>query len=98
MLNPQANAPNDILADINYFAADGKVREVSTWKKRYLGVGDEYTRTMRVRDARPFADRFTLDANGFQFVELSTKNRNTNDDAVIRGEYYKEVEEVVKNM
>ncbi|RDW56505.1 hypothetical protein BP5796_13146 [Coleophoma crateriformis] len=98
MLNAHDNRPSDVFADINYFAADGQVREVASWRKRYLGIGDEHTRKMRVHDIRPFADHFTLDKNGFQFTNLAPKNRDTNDEALIKREYYKEVEELVKNM
>lgn len=88
----------DVSADINYFRASGEVIEPSSWKPRYLGVGDEYTKKMTIHNIRGIEQNFDLENNGFQFVKLSEKQRNTDDENVILEEYYPELEQLVKGM
>jgi hypothetical protein len=57
-----------VVADINYFPASGVPITTTSWQKRYLGVGDEHTRSMTIRDARQTQQIFDLDTNGFTFV------------------------------
>lgn len=92
------SAAYDVLADINYFPATGKVISTEEWKPRYLGVSNEFTRKMTIRDARGVEDRFSLDANGFKFVKLPSKHRSTGDDETIKTEWYPEVSEVIKDL
>src|SRR4051812_16289967 len=90
--------PGDVLADINYFPATGKAIKTSSWKRRYLGVGDKYTRTMTIHNIRGIEWKFDLDRNGFRFVKLPEKHRNTDNDEAIKEEYYPELEKLVKEM
>ena len=90
--------PQDVIADINYFPATGKTIETTSWKRRYLGVGDESTRAMTIHAVRGLEQEFELDRNGFQFVKLPDKVRNTDDDKVIEREYHAELEELAKKM
>lgn len=91
-------AAYDVLADINYFPPTGKVITTQEWKPRYLGVGDEFTRKMMVRDIRGMEDQFGLDRNGFQFVKLPSKKRSTEDDETIKTKWYPEVADVIKEL
>lgn len=91
-------AAYDVLADINYFPPTGKVITTQEWKPRYLGVSDEFTRKMMVRDIRGMEDQFGLDRNGFQFVKLPSKKRSTEDDETIKKEWYPEVADVIKEL
>jgi len=66
-----------VVSDINYFPASGVPIPTTTWQKRYLGVGDEYTRSMIIHDVRRTQQMFDLDNNGFTFVKLNSKKRST---------------------
>ena len=92
------SAAYDVLADINYFPATGKVIATEEWKPRWLGVSDEFTRKMTVRDIRGMEDKFSLDENGFKFVQLPSKHRSTEDDETIKTQWYPEVSEVIKDL
>ena len=92
------DASGDVLADINYFPATGKAIETSSWKPRYLGAGDEYTRKMGIHNVRGIEWKFDLDKNGFRFVKLPEKHRNIDSDEIIKEEYYPELEKLIKEM
>ena len=49
-----------------------------------------------IHDARPVADRVSLDANGFALVDHRSAVRDFFDDEEVRRVYYPEVERVVK--
>lgn len=91
-------AAYDVLADINYLPATGKVITTQEWKSRYLGVRDEFTRKMTIRDIRGMEDRFNLDRNGFKFVKLPSKHRSTEDDETIKKQWYPEVAAVIEQL
>lgn len=92
----------DVEADINYFPAAtttaGDVIETKDWEPRLLGDADEHTRKLTIHDVRGIEDRFELDRNGFQFVELPTKARDVTTDEKIQDEYYPEVAEVLQEL
>lgn len=92
------SAAYDVLADINYFPATGKVISTEEWQPRYLGVNNESTRKMTIRDIRGMEDRFSLDENGFKFVKLPSKHRGSDDDETIKTQWYPEVSEVIKDL
>lgn len=96
MLAPGTSDTSDVIADINYFPATNRVIKVQDWKPRYLGIRDEYTRKMKIRNIRGMEGQFELQKNGFQFVQLPDKPRNVDKDTAIRTEYYREVEEVIR--
>ncbi|KAJ4295121.1 hypothetical protein N0V90_007131 [Kalmusia sp. IMI 367209] len=90
----------DVIANINYFPATGIPIPTSSWKRRYLGVSDTYTRPMTVHDARQTSKTFMLDTHGFQLVKLPPKERVTaaSDEETIKRTYYPEIEELVKTL
>jgi hypothetical protein len=94
----QNSTLGDIAADINYFPATGKVIGTDSWKSRYLGIGDEYTKRMTIHNVRALKQKFNLDHNGFQFVTLPERQRNTDNETVIQEQYYAELEELLKKM
>jgi hypothetical protein len=55
-------------------------------------------RPATVKDIRGHEQDFTLDKNGFEHHRSPTKFRAFSDDAAVRSEYYREVENVVKNL
>lgn len=90
----------DVVADINYFPASAVPIPTTAWRKRYLGVGDEHTRSMTIHDVRHTQQTFDLDTNGFTFVKLSSKQRvdNSSTEEEIRQLYYPELVELAKSL
>jgi len=88
----------NVITSINYFAADGTIRQPGIFNKPTHGVPTEHARSMTIRDIRPVVDNFKLDTNGFQFVKLPAKERDVKDDEVVRNDYYPEISDVVKTM
>jgi len=89
-----------VVADINYFPALGAPIPKSTWKTRYLGDRDEFTRSMTIRDVRTSDSEFNLDTHGFRFVQLPPRRRVSRDDDedTVKREYYPELEDVAKKL
>ena len=89
-----------VVADINYFPALGTPIPTSAWKKRYLGIGDEFTRPMTIHDVGKSDKTFSLDTNGFQFVKLPSRPRVSaaDDEETIKREYYPELEQIAKEL
>lgn len=69
---PEPSLKGDVIADINYFPASGLPIPTTAWQKRYLGVGDEHTRSMTIHDVRNAQHAFNLETNGFTFMQLSS--------------------------
>lgn len=93
------DSKTDVVAHINYFPALGTPIPTSAWKKRFLGVSDEYTRLMTICDARNLQD-VDLDVNGFKYLQLTPKQRvdSMSTEEVIRQEYYRELEDLAKSL
>lgn len=51
-----------------------------------------------IHDLRGHEEEFTLDKNGFQIVPHATKEKEFKDDATIKEGYYKEVEDLLKQV
>lgn len=95
-----ASPANCVVADINYFQALNTPIPTSAWKKRYLGSGDGFTRSMIIQDARHVQQDFSLDINGFKFVKLPCKQRadTSSTEEMIRQTYYPELETLAKSL
>src|SRR4051812_29891307 len=98
MQTTASSSPHDIVANINFFPSTGRPIETKEWKARYLGIGDDYTRAMTIHDVRGQEQKFNLDQNGFQFISLPEKGRDTREDEMIMKEYYPELEEIARKM
>jgi hypothetical protein len=96
----QDSKSGDVIADINYFAALGTPIPKSGWKTRYLDDNDDFTRSMIIRNVRTSNKTFSLDTNGFEFVQLSPKQRVSRDDdqETVKREYYPELESIAKEL
>lgn len=90
----------DIVADVGYFPALGTPIPKSSWRTRYLGDRDKYTRPMVIHDVRTSEKQFDLDSNGFQFMQLYQKKRVSRDDdeETVKRDYYPELEELAKQL
>ncbi|KAJ8107349.1 hypothetical protein OPT61_g8931 [Boeremia exigua] len=95
-----ASAKDCVAADINYFPAADAPIPTSAWKKRYLSVGDEHTRSTIIHDVRHVQREFSLDTNGFHFVKLPPKHRidASSTEERIRQDYYPELEALAKSL
>lgn len=60
--------------------------------------GAESVHAVEITDGRPLRDTFSLDENGFVFVEHKTAVRNFFDPAELTGVYYPEVEALIRNL
>jgi len=98
MPQSENNGQRDVVAYINYFAADGTTRQPGIFKKPTYGTSTDSARSMMIHDIRPVVDNFKLDVNGFQFVKLPARERRVDDDEVIQQEDYPEIEEIVKDL
>lgn len=89
-----------VVADINYFPASGVPITTTSWQKRYLGAGDEHTRSMTIHDVRNAQHAFNLETNGFTFMQLSSKQRvdSSSTEEEIRERYYPELVDLAKRL
>src|SRR5262245_22128165 len=58
-------------------------------------TGTQELKPMEIRDGRPFAKEFTLEKNGFMFVEHRTKVADFFDEEHLKSVYYREVEQLI---
>jgi len=88
-----------LIAEIPYTVDTGEKLVNETFgpnniRRRRTGTVDP--RRMTVRNGRPFAGRFSLDENGFMFVEHKTAVKNFFDKQEVESVYYQEVEQLIK--
>lgn len=101
-MNPSAAAAGaEITARLSYTVDTGVKPVNETFgpgniHRRVSGTFEE--RPVRVRDGRPLADSFTLDAHGFEFVEHRTAVRDFFDAGELKSVYYAELERLVKQV
>ena len=92
--------PETIEATLNYFVNTGitPVTVVGAPGATDLrtGGGESDPRHVILRNGRPYADRFTLEQDGFRFVRQDTKVADFYDEDEIRRVYYPEMEALVK--
>jgi hypothetical protein len=88
-----------VTADIGY-AVDTGTKPVNetfeagqTIRRR---TGETEQRPMRIRDGRPLAAEFSLDRNGFAFVDHNTAVADFFDPAQLEAVYYPEVERLIQ--
>lgn len=89
-----------VIANINYLPALDAPIPTTEWKTRYLGVQDEYTRGMVIRDIRHVQQGFNIDTNGFTFIQLPSAERvnASSVEETIRHDYYPELEALAKRL
>lgn len=97
---PQADAPREIQAELNYLRP-GEGRPVSYTFEPPHGVpwtsGQLEARQVTIRNARLLAaaGELSLDKSGFQHVDHKSALNDFSDDAAIRTTYYRESEQVL---
>jgi hypothetical protein len=97
------NAPDaraaQMLVDIPYTLNDGQPLVNETFGPGNLDRHKQGTiepRKMPMENGRPAAATFTLEKNGFVFVEHKTAVKSFFDEAELKSVYYREVEELIK--
>jgi hypothetical protein len=91
--------PGTIEATVNYITNDGSELFTYTGGPGSLDVrsgGKPDPHTVVMHDGRPHAQRFTLDGDGFRFVDHPTKMTSFFDEGEIKRVYYPEMIELVK--
>ena len=88
-----------VTAEIPYTVDTGETLINETYGPnniRRRRTGSQVSRPMPVHDGRPLAETFSLDRNGFLFVEHPTKVGDFFDPDQLKSIYYPEVEELIK--
>jgi hypothetical protein len=96
---PQDQVLDTIEATVNYHLPTGETPFVYSGGKGSTVVqssGNVEPHKVRIRDARPIADRFTLERNGFHFIRHDTKVVNFYDEVELERVYYPEMEALIK--
>jgi hypothetical protein len=93
--------PAAITAEITYAIDTGAKPVNETFGPnniRRRNIGAKENRAVTIADGRPRAAEFTLDANGFAFVDHPTAMRDFFDPAELQTVYYPEVEALVQTL
>ena len=92
--------PNDVYGDFNYYQDP---RDGSLPTPNYVNIPNSYNdkpidvRKLLVQDVRGKEGDFTLDKNGFEFINHASKEKNFQDEEQIKAQYYPEVEQLLKD-
>ncbi|KAF2094794.1 hypothetical protein NA57DRAFT_60213 [Rhizodiscina lignyota] len=88
----------DVFSEFNYYMPPaGGISEPSTNDlELILGTKDQDTRRLHVLDVRGKEDKFTLDQNGFRYVQLQSKMIEPESDDHIKQVYYPELDEMLR--
>jgi hypothetical protein len=92
-----------VLAELNFYNAaslDGNkphnyMYEEHEGPQRNYG---DVTHIVPIRDIRGHESEYSLDKNGFQVVHSTTAEKEFNDEEKIKGGYYKEIEDLLKEV
>ena len=96
----QLTEPQSVEATLNYMLNNGEKTFTQTMNEsgaadiRAGGTQDPHQVT--IRNGRPLASEFSLDREGFRFVDHDTKVKDFFDEDEIRRVYYPEVEALIK--
>jgi hypothetical protein len=93
--------PESIIAPLTYSVDTGEKPVNETMEKgnldrKYTGVFE--THDMTVINGRPFRDTYSLETHGFEFVDHHTKMKSFYDEEEVRNVYYKEAEQLIKDV
>ncbi len=93
-------APDTIEAELSYLA---KPEKLVTYVAKPGGVdaregGETMTRRVKIQNGRPLAERFEFEREGFRFVPHHSHVGDFGDDDEIRRVYYKECEELIRQV
>lgn len=100
MSNVETEIPgNAIEAALNYYRDTGETPFFYSGGRQSTETRMSETREVhrvRIRNGRPLAGSFTLDVNGFRFINHETRAADFYDETALRAVYYPEMERLVK--
>ena len=93
-------ANNDLVAEFNYYKDPG---DGSPPAPLIVGKPETYERPaeprpMLVHNIRGEEDKYSLDGTGFQVLKHVSRERAFEDEVAIKGQYYEEVEDILKSV
>lgn len=96
--NANGSRSQDVIARFNYYLppVDGSNVASTDDLELILGTKDQDARLLRVIDVRGKESNFTLDTNGFRYVQLRTALKDTISDQHIKNVYYPELDAMLK--
>lgn len=91
---------HDVDTTLNFFKPN---EDGSAPKPAYIGRPETYerpvdTHDVKINDVTGDEDKYTLDGQGFQFVPHVSKEKSFLDDEQIKDQYYKEVDQLLKDV
>ncbi len=95
------DSTDSIRASLNYLVDTGEkpvtytVKPGTTPEQR---TGRYEAHTVTIQDGRPMIDRFSLDREGFVFINHETKVKDFYNEEELRSVYYPEIEQMVKDL
>lgn len=95
----KATGPQDVQTVLNYHKPN---EDGSPPHPTYVGRPETYDRPFEahsttVKDVRGRESEYSLDSNGFQFYRHPSVEKDFIDDEQIKDQYYKEVEQILKD-
>ena len=87
-----------VTAEISFLAEGSFINRRFAAPGNEVNTGRYETHKVRIRNARPFRDRFTLDSHGFTLIDHKSAVKNFYDNDEVGGIYPKEVVEAVKKL
>lgn len=99
-VSDQKPAKHDVQTVLNFFKpnedgsppAPAYVNKPQTYERPFE------THEVTIQDITCDEAKYSLDSHGFQFVPHVSKERDFNDDAQIQEQYYKEVDQILKDV
>ncbi len=92
---------NSVQASLNYLVDTGEKPVTYTTKPGTTPeqrTGKYEQRTVTIQDGRPLIDQFSLEREGFVFVNHETKVKDFYNEEEVRSVYYPEMEQLVKDL
>ena len=90
--------PDTLVAKMNYIVDDGTapVHDIDNEQETHTQPGAYEERVVSIQSGRPLRDSFSLDKNGFVFLDHSSAVQNFYDRAEVEAVYGAEVEALIK--
>jgi hypothetical protein len=90
----------DIEAVISYWKdpGDGSRPDPENDAEIFLGHHDEDNRKMHITDMRDAEPIYSLDTNGFEVHDIPVKERDWENEEIVRTEYFGEISDLIKRV
>jgi len=90
----------DVEAIISYWRdpGDGSLPDPENDAEIFLGHHDEDNRKMHITDIRGAESSYSLDTNGFEVHTIPVKERDWENEEIVKSEYFDEVSDLIKRV